>query len=243
MPRPIMLLAFALLILQISQSVAADKFYRQTCWCRNDTQIGFINHYAYYNTLLAQEYPIDEKCVDFIEGGQCAKYPNQQTLVCRDYLRKTFLLPMDKVNTFCYHHRGHEKFTKGNEDDVLRFNKHKRNIPKSQIVRNVSVDNVNAICGVACHKNFHLPVMLPYDPGHGIIESHAEHWDGFWALDNRDLDGSGGYREEGHDPFQNIPNDKGGPDGDVTGHYGPEGYYDLTGWDGKGLLDRLPHIG
>ncbi|KAL8731596.1 MAG: hypothetical protein Q9166_003284 [cf. Caloplaca sp. 2 TL-2023] len=144
------------------------------------------------------------------------------------------------MNTFCYYHRGHGVFTKGNEDDNLLFNRHKRNILKRLISSNASEAAVNEGCGQLCYERFGLPIMPPWDPGHGVVESHAEVWDGFWNLDI--CDGCGGLGNGPHGPGEGILNDKGGDDHDMTGHYGPKGYYDTTGYDAHDMMDKLPSL-
>ncbi|KAL8693708.1 MAG: hypothetical protein Q9218_001509 [Villophora microphyllina] len=242
MPQMRTLFALGLLVPGLFQGAVSDTFSRMTCWCRSEAKIGWYNHYDYYNTFLDKHFPMTEECVNIVAKEECLKWHVRETMICQDYPGKLPLTVGPSVNTFCYHHRGHELFTKGNEDDVLRFNRHKRNIPKNLIVAHTTKDAVAEACGTICDQRFRLPMMEPYDPGHGVIESHAEFWNGFWNL-NDTCDGCGGYRAEGHQPGKGVFNDKGGPDHDLTGHYGPEGWYDTTGYDAHGLLDRLPHIG
>ncbi|KAL9597656.1 MAG: hypothetical protein Q9219_004983 [cf. Caloplaca sp. 3 TL-2023] len=218
--------------------VVGDRFARTTCWCRNETQIAWRNVYKYHNTYLNRDFTILEKCVDFTDEGECLNYHQRQTMLCQDYSSDLALSPLTSVNTFCYHHRGHERFTEGNEDDVLWFNKHKRNIEEKFIVENATLAAVEQACGTICYAEFGLPLMMPFNAGHGIIESHAESWNGWWNLDI--CDGCGGPGPQVTSPGQGIPNDKGGPDFDLSGHFSPKGYYDTTGYDGKDLIDQSP---
>ncbi|KAL8841175.1 MAG: hypothetical protein Q9170_001029 [Blastenia crenularia] len=230
----------AIVLTQFVRIAAGDSFRRMTCWCKNETQIGWLNYYKYHNDILDRSFAIQEECVDFVKHGECLDYHTQETVVCQDYPTKAPLFDNIATNTFCYHHRGHEFFTKGNEADVVHFNKHKHNIGIEQLTADISKEAVDEACGMVCLDKFGLPMLEPYDPGHGVIESRAQDWRGFWYLNV--CDGCGGWGNTIYQPGGGIPNDKGGNDHDITGHYSPRGYYDTTGYDGKGLLDRLPHI-
>ncbi|KAI4144246.1 MAG: hypothetical protein L6R39_004270 [Caloplaca ligustica] len=235
----LLLPTLALLIAHFSHPTVGDTFRRMTCWCRNETEIGWLNRYKYHNTGLNRDFVIQEKCLDYFDHGECLHYHERQSMICQDYSSET-VIPTTSMNTFCYNNRGHEFTTKKGAEDVIHFNKHKRTLEKLQRTANATREVIDEACGRICDAEFALPIMLPWDPGHGNIESRAEEWDGFWNLDV--CDGCQQYEDNVTGLGTGIANDKGGPDHDLTGHYSPKGYYDTTGYDAKGLLDRLPHL-
>lgn len=130
-------------------------------------------------------------------------------------------------------------FVKKDAADVVRFNGHKRNIEQRLVTTNATKEAVDEACSQICFGKFGIPIMLPWDPGHGVVESHAEEWAGFWNLEV--CDGCKDFEDGVTGLGKGILNDKGGVDHDLTGHYSPKGYYDTTGYNAKDLLDRLPN--
>lgn len=229
-----------LFVAHYSQPAIGDTFSRIVCWCRNETEIGWFRSYKYHNDALDQDFAIHEKCLDYFSDGECRHWEDKQKMVCQDY-PSVFAFPTanSKMNTFCYNQRGVEYVIKKNRDDVILFNKHKRNLETRLITENATKEAFENACGQICYAEFRLPIMLPWYGGHGIIESHAEQWAGdFWYLDV--CDGCTGYDDGITGLGNGIANDKGGTDHDLTGHYGPKGYYDTSGYDGKALLDAMP---
>ncbi|KAI4096876.1 MAG: hypothetical protein LQ348_000516 [Seirophora lacunosa] len=144
--------------------------------------------------------------------------------------------PTASLNTFCFNNRGHERFVKLNSDDVLRFNKHRRNLEERLITTDVTKKAVDDACNQICWAEFGIPIMLPRNPGHSVIGSRAQEWDSFLDVRDAYTDFEDGLTGLG----VGIVNDKGGVDHNLTGHYSPKGYYNTKGYGAKSQLDVLP---
>ncbi|KAL8951697.1 MAG: hypothetical protein Q9222_002345 [Ikaeria aurantiellina] len=223
------------------KGTSADYFRRLSCWCRDETTIAFLNYYKYHNNGLNKTFVIQEKChgLEERDDNECLHWHESERMVCQDYPADFPILSTASMNTLCYHNRGHGIFTEGNEANILWFNGHIRNLEKNRITENATRAEMDQGCSEICWKAFDLPIMLTWKPSQGVLESSSQLWVDWWMLNV--CDGCGGLGHGvGKGPGEGIPNDKGGPDNDTSGHYGPEGYYDTSGYDGGFLFDRAP---
>ena len=162
-------------------------FERYDCWCRNETNLGWMRHYQYVQDNL-DPMVIEEWCYEMYQGGgsECIDIHTLQYEYCAE--RPTS--DLRNRTEFCYHNSGirgtfeqAHNFDDGPAyrpmDDQIYFNRYlrdiKRKTPDLHISDGVAVRN---LCGPICQdfQGWNLPIMKAWEPDmdHGPIQSRHQ---------------------------------------------------------------------